>query len=267
MRLKLLVLLVLCGVSVQGCGGDDDSGAGGTVSVGTGGTGGRRDGGGIPFFPMGARGGSDDEDGGSDEDGGAGSGGNGGMGGTGGAGGADAGDMGSRCLDVDPVPIGTDPDPEMLYSTVTTPTDLVVTRAEAAWEIGCGQPTLRVSVSSGRCPTGDGHDISFFIPANGIEDGTVVLGQNLIMEESAPGMIRVRYTRPTRLEPNGQWGTCEDAGGTLDFIGELELVQDRKLQGSFTIDLTRCDDGQESVQPIQGSFNVEIPATLDDICP
>jgi hypothetical protein len=255
MRAKLLLLLGLCGVLAQAC-GDDEKPPGPPVSVGNGNDGGGGTGG--PYIPVGGSGGSDEDSGLNDEDGG---------GGTGGASGNSGMDMGSRCRDVDAVPPGTDPDPEMLANVVTLPTDLVVTRAEAAWEEGCIQPSLRVTVSSGNCPDGDGHQLTFFLPADGVEESTLFIGQNLIMPEPAAGSIRVRYTRPTRIDPSGVWGTCAGSDGTLDIIGDLELIQGRILQASYILDLTRCDDGEESVQEVTGSFHVEVPASLSAVCP
>jgi hypothetical protein len=255
MRVKLLLLLGLCGVLGLACGSGDEDRAPRPPSVG-GGSGGSNGGVGGPFIPMGGNDGDDDA-GEQDEDGG---------GGTGGSAGGGS-DMGVRCLDVDPVPPGTDPDPNMLANIVTMPTDLQVERAEAAWEEGCVQPSLRVTLSSGNCPDGDGHQLTFFLPADGVEESTLLMGQNLIMPEPAAGFIRVRYTRPTRLEPNGVWGTCNGASGTLDIVGELELIQGRILQGNYTLDLTRCDGGEDSVQLVTGAFRVVVPASLSAVCP
>jgi hypothetical protein len=251
MRLRNLLLLVLCGVSVQAC-GDDEGPARPGVSVGEGTDGGRDSGIIRPIFPTGD--GGDDDDGGEDVDPNS-----------------DAGDSGSpaaptRCHNVEPVPPATDPDPSMNFNMVTAPSDLTVTRAAATWDVNCMDPTLRVSLSSGSCPNGDGHEVTFFVPAEGVEDSTVVLGQNVIMTDS-PGRIRVRYTRPGRVNPDGEWGSCDGVVGTLDLIRQLDLIEGRRLEGDFQIDLTRCDDGAPSIQVLEGSFNVEIPASLEDICP
>jgi len=255
MRAKLLILLGLCGVSGLAC-GDDEKAPRAPVSVGNGRDGGGGTGG--PFVPIGGgTGGDDDDDSGvNDEDGG---------GGTGGTGGSM--EIGSRCRDVDVVPPGIDPDPENLANVVTSPIDLAVSRAEAAWEEGCVQPSLRVTVSDGNCPDGDGHQLTFFLPADGVEESTLFMGQNVIMPEPAAGFIRVRYTRPSRLEPSGVWGTCSGSSGTLDIIGDLELIQGRVLQANYTLDLTRCDDGEDSIQQVTGSFHIEVPASLSEVCP
>jgi hypothetical protein len=256
MRLKVLLVLVLCGVSVQAC-GDDEAPAQPGRSVGDGSDGGRDSGLIGPIFGNGD-GDGDDEDGGEDVDPDSGQ-------------IADAGDSGgpegpTRCRSVDPVPPGTDPDPNMNFNMLTMPGDLEVTRASATWEVNCTDPTLLITLSSGSCPDGDGHEITFFVPAEGIEDSTVVLGQNLIMKD-APGRIRVRYTRPGRVDPSGEWGSCDAVVGTLDLVRQLDLIKGRRLEGNFLIDLTRCDAGAPSVQTVEGSFNVEIPASLKDICP
>jgi hypothetical protein len=249
MRLKLLVLLVLCGVGVQAC-GDDEAAAPPSRS-------GRDGGGGSGPPPVisdrDSGGGEDEEDGGEDTA-------------------SDSGrdfDAGgpSSCEDFEAIPPETDPDPDMNYNMINEPTDFAITRASAAWAVrDCNDPTLVVTLSSGNCPDGDGHQIAFFVPAEGIEDRKVVLGNNPITEDS-PGEISVRYTRPRRLTPNGQWGTCKSASGTLDLIRNIDLISGRKLEGDFLLELTRCDDGAPSIQTVEGQFNVEIPATIDDLCP
>jgi hypothetical protein len=248
MRLKLLVLLVLCGVGVQAC-GEDEVAAPPSRSG--------RDGGGgsgpPPVLPDRDSGG-DDEDGGEDMASDS---------------GRDPGDAGgpSSCDDFEAIPPGTDPDPDMNFNMIEEPTDFAVTRASATWDVrDCNDATLVVTLSTGNCPDGDGHKLTFLVPAEGVKDGTVVLGRNSI-EEDASGLIHVRYTRPTRVSPNGEWGTCSGADGRLNLIRNLDLIKGRTLEGDFLMDLTRCDDGAPSIQTVKGQFNVEVPATLDDLCP
>lgn len=254
MRVKLLILSWLCGLCLLACGDDSDD-AGPTVSTNSGGRGGRDAG------PTGGSGGA------------GGSSGTGGRSGSGGSGeddedgGIPSTDLALLCRDVDPAPLDVaDRDPSMVYNGVFTPTDFEVTRSEAAWLEGCAQPILRVTLTDGGCPNGDGHELTFLIPADGVEESNVVIGQNLIKEESGFNSIRVRYTRPLRRQPDGVWGTCEDATGTLDIVGPLQLEKGKLLQGNFTMDLTPCDDGDESVQTLMGSFSAEIPESLDVVC-
>jgi hypothetical protein len=172
--------------------------------------------------------------------------------------------------DVEPAPLDTgEPDPNAeIRNGVVVPEDFIVTRAQAVWEADCTLPTLRVTISDGDCPVGEGHELTFRITVDGVDNNTVVIGQNVIMEESAAGSIRVRYTRPSRFSDDGVWGTCQDARGTLDIIGELELDNGSHLQGSFTLDLTRCDgERPETIQTVNGTFNVELPEALDEVCP
>jgi hypothetical protein len=143
---------------------------------------------------------------------------------------------------------------------------LSVTRSEAAWLEGCVQPILRITLSDGDCPNGEGHELTFFLPADGVENSNLVIGQNLIMEETLTS-IRVRYARPGRKPPSGVWGTCEDASGFLDIVPPLQLMEGRLVQGNFMLDLTRCDDGTPSTQIVNGSFSAELPAGLGDVCP
>lgn len=268
MRVKVLLLLALMGVPLTACNDEEDPG-GGTVSVGTGGSG-ARDGG-----PGGGAGGVL---------GGSGTGARGGSGGRGGSaddagldasddGGPDGAIMGSIwCDDVEPAPLDTgEPDPNAeIRNGVVVPEDFIVTRAQAVWEAGCTLPTLRVTISDGDCPVGEGHELTFYVPADGVDNSTVVIGQNVIMEESsaAAGNIRVRYMRPSRFIDDGEWGTCQGVSGTLDIIGELELDNGSHLQASFTLELTRCDgERPETNQTVNGTFNVELPEGLDEVCP
>jgi hypothetical protein len=251
MRAKLLILSSLCGLGLFACGDDD---ARDTISVrdldGGAGTGSRPPpGGGVG---SGGSGGSRDSGPEEDEDSGL----------------PDT-DVASLCRDVDPAPLDVaDRDPNMGYNGVSTPTDFIVTRSEAAWLESCALPTLRVTISDGHCPRGDGHELTFFIPADGVEDSNVVIGQNLIMEETI-GLtsIRVRYTRPVRRQPDGVWGTCEDASGTLDIVPPLELEKDKLLRGNFTLDLTPCDEADPSLQIVMGSFSAQLPESLLEVCP
>ena len=259
MRATLLLLLSLCGLVVA-CGDDEKPRS--TVSVGRDGGGPGRDGGptagvGGGTGTGGSGGTSDAGDPSGDEDSG-----------MSGDGDGDGEDLAILCDDVEPAPVdGADRDPGRIYNGVSLPLDLRTTRAEAAWEAGCADPMLRITISDGGCSEGNGHELTFWVPAAGVENGSIVIGQNTIAEEPTAGSIRVRYTRPTRLTPNGVWGTCEDASGTLDIIGELSLRGGRHVQATFLLDLTRCDDGEASTQPVNGEFNVELPASLVEVCP
>ena len=263
MRVNVLLLLALMGVPLAACGDEEDPGN--TVSVGDG-TGGRRDGG-----PGGGAGGVL---------GGSGTGARGGSGGRGGGddAGLDASDdagldgsvMGSVwCADVEPAPLDVgEPDPDAeIGNGVSAPVDLVITRAETLWEVGCAVPTLKVTLSDGGCPVGEGHELTFFIPARGTSN-SLVIGQNVIREELEPGHIRARYTRPSRFSDDGVWGTCEGAAGTLDVIGEIDLDEGSILQASFMLELTRCDgESPDTIQIVNGTFSIEIPESLDEVCP
>lgn len=238
--LALLVLVTACGNS---------DGATAPLAPGSGGTN-YRDGGTRPAtnYPIFRRdSGMTDDDAGDERDGGAGN---------------------DECANVEPAPLGSvEPPPGEFYNTVLAPTDFAVTRVVVGWEASCAQPTIHVVLSDGRCADGDGHELTFLIPADGIENGTVVLGQNLITPEPASGTIRVRYARPDDLAPNGEWGTCDGAAGNVDFVDQLETTNGSQLEGRFQLELTRCDTGESNVQTLQGTFSVTLEDGLEDVCP
>jgi hypothetical protein len=173
------------------------------------------------------------------------------------------------CDDFLPIPPGSvDPVPGVYINRASSPADFEVTRTVVAWESSCMQPTIRITLSDGDCPEGDGHALTFIVPAAGIDNGDVLLGQNVVTGNPGSNNISVRYTRPDSLdlEPHGEWGSCAGASGTIELRGELQTDDDSAFVGQFQLELTRCDGGEESVQQLIGEFGVELPAGLLDVC-
>jgi hypothetical protein len=250
---KVLGFLCLLGLVASGCKDEERSTAAYPPSVGSG-----RDGGGFSGHGGGGGGVIPRPDSGNDED-------------------EDAGidpttmDLALECDDFLPIPPGSvDPMPGVYFNLAENPTDFVVTRSVVAWGSSCVQPTIRITLSDGNCPDGDGHELTITIPADGIESGSVLLGQNPVMGEPGSNNISVRYTRPESLdlEPYGQWGSCAGASGMVELRGtELATDDNSPFYGLFQLDLARCDDGEASVQQLVGEFGVELPEGLLDVCP
>jgi len=155
-------------------------------------------------------------------------------------------------------------------NAVADPTDFVVTRKVASWDGGCDTPTVMIVLSDGTCPEGGGHELAFFLDANGIMEGTVGVGMNVILPEG-PGIggVRVRYTRPSDLEPAGTWGSCTSADGLFSVMTddrELDVNDLDNIQAMFQLTLTPCDGSAPGVQNVKGSLNVDMRRSLDDVC-
>lgn len=163
--------------------------------------------------------------------------------------------------------VAEDPAIEPVASS-TEPSDFHITRALIAWDSDCSDPGLRIELSDGRCPDGAGHTLVFWLDAAAIEDQTLVLGQNPIEPESEEGAIQVRYIRPARLSPSGEWGNCADASGFLNLRGEPpDTNAFTQWRGTFQLDLTRCEGADPSTQRIIGTFNLQTRRALQDVCP
>jgi len=152
-------------------------------------------------------------------------------------------------------------------NAVTFPEDFAVTRVVATWEGGCEVPTARISLSDGACPDGQGHEPSFLLSYNEVIDRTIYQGSNELMEESPVSGIRVRYERPHRLTPAGQWGTCLGVTGSVDLLGDLLFEREELLQGRFQLELPPCDDGGNEQQSVAGTFSVTFERGLEQLCP
>jgi hypothetical protein len=233
--------------SAAACGGDDAP-----ARAPSGGGKGGRGGGGVMTPPRPMDGGNE-----PDEDGGGGAGGSTGM------------VLKSECIDFDPAPYGETMVGD-LNNAIGKPADFVVTRAVATWDDGCDRPTILIVLSDGMCPRGDGHELTFFLDAQGIEDGTIIRGMNNILpEDGDSGGVRVRYNRPMDLEPAGSWGSCTGADGSFGVVakdGDLDANDLANIQARFELTLTACDGMADGVQNVLGSFNIDMRRSLDDVC-
>jgi hypothetical protein len=174
----------------------------------------------------------------------------------------------SECVSVDPGSY-TNEDilPDQRGSGVTTPADLVVTRAIATWQGACPDPTLVVKLSGGGCPSGDGHELQLLFSAKALKDGTVSQGQNNVLPEPNSQGIRVRYTRPKTLTPSGVWGSCDGALGQVVFPDVVKVATHGPFKARVQLDLGSCDGSKQTNQTVTGWFNVELHRGLNDVCP
>jgi hypothetical protein len=169
--------------------------------------------------------------------------------------------------ELEPASVVEDAPPGTFYNAIETPSDLEVTRVVSTWEVGCAQPTLRIVLSDGECPDGQGHELVFLLGVEEIESGVLAMGQNPLMEEPAVQGLSLRYRRPGRLSPTGQWGTCAGVEGSVDLLGPLRLERGEVLQSRFFMDLTACDGSANGPQAIAGTFEVTLRRGLQDACP
>jgi hypothetical protein len=154
------------------------------------------------------------------------------------------------------------------YTNATNePSDLRVTRVLGTWEPTCGRPTIRLEMSDGDCPDGDGHVLEFFFTAAGIDTGTIVAGLNPLEAATENPDISVRYVRPGPLEPSGVWGNCVGPSGAIDLVAPLGTDAFDWFQGSFRLQLSPCDGSDNGIQQLDGSFDIQIRRGLDDVCP
>ena len=140
----------------------------------------------------------------------------------------DSGILVAECEEITPVPfIGEDTVDGQYANAIASPADLRASRILASWGRGCDPASVVIMMSDGHCPDGDGHELSFALDASAIDSG--VLG-NGIHDVSPSSPFVIRYTRPTRRPPAGEWGNCEGASGTLNVRGELGLNRFDRLQ-------------------------------------
>lgn len=180
------------------------------------------------------------------------------------AGPVDAGSPASACLKV-PVLNGSFEDFPGETST-ERPADFVVTRQAEIWSDDCTQPRLTISLSDGFCPTGLGHQLDLTFSVNDIEDGAIRLGNNAVGPETDAPFIRARYTRPSRLKPNGVWGTCSGASGQIVFFEAPILTAGSLFQARYQLELSPCDGSASATQFVVGTFKMRLSYSIASVC-
>ena len=201
--------------------------------------------------PSDAGGGEDDEDGGGGEPG------------------ADSGVLPSECRNVTRVQVPVDEVPADTEASTSAPADFGVTRLVGTWEGGCEAPVFRIELSDGRCPDGRGHALTFLINDEALRDGSLRPGQNLLDPPNDLG-VAIRYVRPGRLSPAGEWGTCgEEVSGVIDLFGdEPSTVARSRLDATFSLELPTCDADSDALpQTVSGTFSVTLRRGLAEYCP
>lgn len=175
----------------------------------------------------------------------------------------------TECENVTPAnPADVGPD-GTLFDAVSSPADLGVTRVEATWDGDCVRPTIRVTLSDGRCPLGNGHEVEFRFDAGAIASGKLSRGVHYLEPEPGNVDIRVRYRRPTSLDPvgAGAWGTCLGVVGTLDLPIAPGVDERDELRGRFQMELAPCDSLALATRSVNGTFDVTLRRGLGDVCP
>ena len=179
----------------------------------------------------------------------------------------DSGQQANECEEITAIPfIGEDTSGEYA-NAIEMPADLAATRIVGTWSGSCDPAAVKVEMSDGDCPDGDGHELIFLLDAASIREGVLGVG---IHDLSADGMgspIQVRYVRPAKLEPAGEWGTCEGVSGTLSISGEPGVGRLDELQALFEMQLAPCDGSGQAAQTVRGTFHVMLRRALVDVCP
>jgi hypothetical protein len=178
----------------------------------------------------------------------------------------DAGDgpMPFECTRIDPVVFNTDEVPTA--TSTASPDDFKVTRQVARFTGSCPNPSLVVELSNGICPNGQGHELVFSFPVNSIADGAIGFGPNEITADTV-GAIRVRYTRPARFRPEGEFGNCEGGNGRLTFYDSPDISRPMNLRATYDMNLAPCDGESNPPQHLWGYFDVRVRRDLGDVCP
>jgi hypothetical protein len=148
------------------------------------------------------------------------------------------------------------------------PADFLVARQSEAWIVDdCANPKLTLEFSDGLCPAGSGHQLSFTLDLDNLADGAIHAGNNEVLPDGDGVGIRIRYTRPSRLQPNGTWGTCAGAAGQLIFLNEPKPSAGAILDARYDMILTPCDGSDQEPQVVVGSMRVILRFGLNRFCP
>jgi hypothetical protein len=180
----------------------------------------------------------------------------------------DGGVLPSECREIPVVQVPESEIDSDTEASTTSPLDFEVSRLVGAWQGGCREPEFRVELSGGGCPGGNGHALTFLFDGAALRDGAIRLGLNSILPEPNDTGVRIRYVRPSRLDPEGEWGTCTAASGDIDLLGTAPSSEEgTRLEARFSLDLTACNDSTEGLQTLRGTFDVLMRRGLEDICP
>jgi hypothetical protein len=180
------------------------------------------------------------------------------------AGPSDAGVPASACLRVPVLNASFEDSPG--ETSTERPADFVVSRQAELWGSDCSNPQLTIALSDGLCPAGLGHELTLTFSVNDIEDGAIHLGNNAVVSDVESSSIRVRYTRPIRLKPNGVWGTCSGASGQIVFYEAPVPTAGSLFQARYQLELTPCDGTSAEPQFVVGTFKIRLSYSIASVC-
>lgn len=149
------------------------------------------------------------------------------------------------------------------------PADFDVTRQAQTWTIdtGCTAPSFSVQLSGGRCPDGDGHELTMTFDVNAIEDGAIHTGNNTVSSDADSLGLSIRYVRPASLSPSGVWGSCTGASGTVIFGDTATPRSGVTLSARYELNLTACDGSSHEALLVTGNFELLVRNSLERFCP
>jgi hypothetical protein len=180
----------------------------------------------------------------------------------------DSGQLSTECDEITAIPfIGEDTNGGEYANAIEAPADLAATRIVGTWSGSCDPAAVKIEMSDGDCPGGKGHELTFLLDALAIRDGVIGTGIHDLAADGIGGPIQVRYVRPAKLEPAGEWGNCEGVTGTVSISGEPGVGRLDELQALFEMQLAPCDGSGQAAQTVRGTFHVMLRRALVDVCP
>jgi len=183
-------------------------------------------------------------------------------------GGAPSSDEDRRCVNVEPLSFENDDKDGRLYPYISAPDDFRVANVASSWDTNCDDPTIVIALSENNCRAQDDHKLEFRFNAADIIARRVTSGQNEVRPKETSKGIQVKYTRPSHLTPNGEWGTCHGTDlGEFNFRSGPGTNSLTLFEATFQLKLPACDDSGNPEQTLIGGFAHEIRRSLEDVCP
>jgi hypothetical protein len=152
-------------------------------------------------------------------------------------------------------------------TSTDNPHDFKVSRQAVSWL--CDPKRLVIALSDGNCPKGAGHELTLELSVAAVQDGAIRLGMNRLQAEADRPDIRVRYTRPKRLKPNGVWGNCKEPmdESLLTFLEAPDVALRSILQARYSFTLPACDDTSNAPILVSGAFKLTLRLDPAEACP
>jgi hypothetical protein len=155
--------------------------------------------------------------------------------------------------------VGTETTVDIVAGGVTYP--FTLNRAFATWDPArcLTEPAVIVGLTEGSCRPSVGDQLVFSIERDAV--GTfVTVGSNAIFTEPDDVGLRVRF----RTAGTGEWGTCAESFGTIDF-SSLDTVVGSRLTASYDLTLGDCRGSADPVV-VTGTFDLPLEISFESVC-